>query len=82
MRPMPSSATSSGVQTVNEVRAEEGLPPNGDVIYSGQGIELGEKPPGPVAPAGDKKPKKHAPSSLWLAASGSVRKSYPPRSGG
>lgn len=37
-------------KTVNEVRAEEGLPPvpNGDTIYSTPGMELGEKPPQPL----------------------------------
>lgn len=37
-------------KTVNEIRAEEGLPPvaNGDTIYSTPGIAIGEKPPAPI----------------------------------
>lgn len=53
-------------KTVNEVRAEVGLPPvpNGDTIYSAPGTQLGEKPPVLSPGGGDKpgdKPGKAAP---------------------
>ena len=52
-------------KTVNEVRAEVGLPPvdGGDVIYSSPGTVIGEKPPLPaIAPPKYDEPKKAAPS--------------------
>lgn len=56
-------------KTVNEVRAEVGLPPidGGDEIYSSPGVVLGEKPIVPELvpgddPKDDKKPEKAAPA--------------------
>jgi len=57
------SLAKQAYKTVNEVRAEIGLPPvqGGDTVYNAMNLPLGEKPPAPMAaPAGDE-PKKYAP---------------------
>lgn len=59
------SLAGQAYRTVNEVRAELGLPPvqGGDTIYGSMGLPLGQKPPAlPTGdPKDDKKPKKAAP---------------------